>query len=166
MNQIVNSKVNSSWSRHLYQSSQLQGILWYTKICCWQTSYFTPAYIPSGLAWFIFHRDNAACCMVRPHCISVTAVLGRLSGLAPHHPLPSLLAASLFPGAGNFSCHRPSQAGLGRPDLAPAHFPPSPASEGRVRVRPAGRRQRRQHRVLDNKDCGSRSGWRVFQWHY
>lgn len=30
---------------------------------------------------------DAACCMVRPRCSSVTAVLGRLSGLASPSPL-------------------------------------------------------------------------------
>ena len=84
--------------------------------------------------------------MLHAASCSVTAVLGRLSGLGWHHPPLSLLAASLFPGAGNFSCHCPwtGWAGLGRPDLAPAHFPPA---RGELELDQLGL-ERRQHRVL------------------
>ena len=125
-------------------------------------------FIPLGFAWFIYHRDKAACCMQRPRCSSVTAVLGRLSGLSWHHPPLSPGRVSVSRGREFLLSLATGRAGLGRPDLAQHTF----HQRGRVRVRPAGTGEETASRPEDwsrannNKDCDQGPGWSVFPWHY
>ena len=127
-----------------------------------KTSYHTPDSVyPSWLCMVYLPQGQRCMLHAAPRCSSVTAVLGRLSGLSWHHPL------SLSPGRVSVSRGREfllslatGRAGLGRPDLAQHTF----HQRGRVRVRPAGTGEETASRPEDwsrannNKDCDQGPG--------
>ena len=125
-------------------------------------------FIPLGFAWFIYHRDNAACCMQR---LAAAVWLQFWEGCL----VWAGITPSLSPGRVSVSRGREfllslatGRAGLGRPDLAQHTF----HQRGRVRVRPAGTGEETASRPEDwsrannNKDCDQGPGWSVFPWHY